>query len=193
MERRFAALDGAEVKGNTLHGHAAVFNSETRIGDFYEYVAPSFFDRALREAQDTVLQADHAGLPLSRTRSGTLRLGKDSRGLAFEADLADTSLGRDVRELVDRGDLGDMSFGFTVAEDEWSVRADGSQLRGLVEVARLYDISVVTFPAYAGTDAALRSAAYGQVPVPPTIGARVSARMQAARIRFDLHMKGRDK
>lgn len=187
MERRNAAVE-TQIRGNRLTGHASVFNSETRIGDFYEYVAPTFFDRALTERQDTVFQVDHGGMPLGRTASGTLALSKDSTGLAFELDVPDTSLGRDVRELSARGDLNAMSFGFTVAEDVWSVRDDGSQLRALTEVARLYDVSIVTFPAYEGTDVALRALHYGAVPVPPRIRPASSVRVQAAHIRARLRM-----
>lgn len=178
MERRTCEVRAA-VEGNRLVGHASVFNQETRIRDWYEVVLPEFFDRVLRERQDTVLQAEHAGLPLARTASGTLALSKDSTGLSFEADLADTTLGRDVRTLVDRGDLNAMSFGFQVSEDAWSVRKDGAQTRALVECGRLFDVSVVTFPAYAGTDVALRS----EFPTPPQIS-RVTARDQAARMRL---------
>lgn len=177
MERRTVEVR-AGVEGNRLVGHASVFNEETLIRDFYERVDSRFFDRALRDKHDVVLQFDHAGLPLARTSSGTLRLGKDSAGLTIDADLADIALARDVRELVRRGDLSSMSFGFTVFEDAWSVRKDGAQLRTLVEIERLFDTSVVTFPAYAGTDVALRA----EFPTPPSLP-RVTARGQAARIR----------
>jgi HK97 family phage prohead protease len=187
MERRTLDIRAAEVRGNTLTGHASVFNQETRIADWYEVVLPGFFDRALRENQDTVFQAEHAGLPLARTTAGTLKLSTESRGLTFEADLADTSLGRDVRVLVERGDLRSMSFGFTVAEDSWSVRKDGSQLRGLVDCGRLWDVSVVTFPAYEGTDVSVRSR-FGDLPTPPRIP-RLTARDQVARIRL-AHLRG---
>lgn len=178
MERRALHEVRADIQGNRLVGHASVFGQETRIRDFYEQVMPSFFDRVLRERQDTVMQVNHDGLPIARTTSGTLKLSKDSTGLAFEADLADTSLGRDVRVLAERGDLNAMSFGFVVAEDAWSVRKDGAQLRSLLEAERLFDISPVTFAAYAGTDLALRA----EDVHPPTLS-RVTARGQAARIR----------
>jgi HK97 family phage prohead protease len=182
MERRSVEIR-AEIAGNTLTGHAAVFNQETRIGDWYEHVEPTFFDRPLRERQDTVLQAEHAGLPLARTTSGTLKLSKDSTGLVFEADVAPTTTGADVRALVERGDLVACSFGFSVAEDAWSVRKDGAQSRALVECERLWDISVVTFPAYAGTDVALRA----ELVVPPKLYVPLTAADQARRLRLDMH------
>lgn len=177
MERRTLEVR-ADIESGRLVGHASVFDQETRIRDWFERVSPRAFDRVLRERQDTVLQVNHDGLPLARTTSGTLRLGKDSTGLTIDADLADTSLGRDVRTLVERGDLASMSFGFTVFEDAWSVRKDGAQLRSIEELERLYDVSVVTFPAYAGTDVALRS----EFPTPPTVS-RHPAGSQIARIR----------
>lgn len=180
MERRTLEVRAA-VEGNRLVGHAAVFDQSELIRDFYESVDRRAFGRVLRERQDTVLQVDHAGMPLARTTSGTLRLGVDSTGLTIDADLADTTLGRDVRTLVDRGDLSKMSFGFQVAEDAWHVRKDGAQHRTILDVGRLFDVSVVTFPAYAGTDVALRAAVYGDLPKIPT---RPSVRGQVARIRW---------
>lgn len=183
MERRTLEVR-AGVEAGRLVGHAAVFDQTTTIGGFAPFtedVSSRAFDRVLRERQDTALLVNHDGMPLARTVSGTLRLGTDARGLTIDADLADTSLGRDVRTLLERGDLSQMSFGFTVAADEWRDGDDGRPHRTIVEVDRLFDVSVVTFPAYAGTDVALRAALYGDLPrVPP----RVSARGQAARIRW---------
>lgn len=180
MERRTLEVRAA-VEGNRLVGHAAVFDQDALIRDFYESIDRRAFGRVLREKQDVVLQVDHQGLPLARTTAGTLHLGTDSTGLTIDADLAPIGLGNDVRVLVDRGDLRSMSFGFQVAEDVWTVRKDGSQHRTITEVGRLFDVSVVTFPAYAGTDVALRSEVYGTLPAPPP---RATARGQAARIRW---------
>lgn len=153
---RFTAEFRADVAGNKLTGHAAVFNQRAMIRDFAEQIDPRAFDRALSEAQDVVLLVNHDGLPLARTASGTLRLAKADRGLAMSADLPNTTLAADVRELTRRGDLRSMSFGFFVREDEWSNLDDGTQLRTVLDVD-LFDVSVVTFPAYAGTDLALRN------------------------------------
>ena len=172
----------ADVVGNRLRGHAAVFNQETRISEFYEEIDPRAFDRVLLSDPDTVMQVDHSGLPLGRTTSGTLRLAVDSTGLEFDCDLPNTTLARDARELVDRGDLRACSFGFQVAEDVWSLRKDGAQKRVITVVGRLFDVSVVTFPAYAGTDVALRSG----LPTPPKISVPATARDQYTRIRQNL-------
>lgn len=164
--------------GNRLVGHASVFGQETRIGDFYEVVDPAAFTRALNQRQDVAMLVNHDGLPLGTTWAGTLRLSTDATGLAVDNDLPNTTLAADVRELAARGDLRSMSFGFRVVADEWSTREDGSQLRTLRDLD-LFDVSVVTFPAYKGTDVALRAADLG---APRTPG-RTSVRGQTALIR----------
>lgn len=181
MERRFTRTDAATLEGNRLSGHASVFMEQTRIRDFVERIAPCAFDRALRERHDVVLLANHDGLPLGTTYAGTLRLATDERGLRIDSDLPDTSLGRDVRELARRGDLRSMSFGFQVTDEDWSKRDDGTPLRTIKDVT-LFDVSVVTFPAYAGTDVALRAMNPPHGPH-ATDRPRVTARGQAALIR----------
>ena len=182
MERREYRAATA-VEGNRLIGHPSVFNQRARIKDFWEEVAPGTFDRALREQHDVVCLANHDGLPLGRTTAGTLRLGTDADGLTLDNDLPDTTLGRDVRELVRRGDLRSMSFGFQVTDEAWSVLEDGSQLRTIRDVD-LFDVSVVTFPAYAGTDLALRHRPTITTPRP------ITAREQAVRIRARMRRNG---
>lgn len=183
MERREYRAT-TTVEGNRLVGHPSVFGQRARIKDFWEQVDPSAFDRALGDdGMDVVCLANHDGLPLGRRSAGTLRLGKDDVGLTLDNDLPDTSLGRDVRELVRRGDLRSMSFGFIVTDEDWSNLDDGSQLRTIRDVD-LFDVSVVTFPAYAGTDLALRYA-----PV-PTTRRPIPARDEAARIRARIRRNG---
>lgn len=186
IERRFAELRAADVVFGVLSGHASVFDQETRIRDYHEVIAPTAFDRALREQQDVVLLANHDGLPLAATYAGNLHLLKDSTGLAVRAELPDTTMGRDVEALTRAGILRSMSFGFQVRDEEWTPRDGGGDLRTIKDVD-LFDVSVVTFPAYAGTDLALR--AMNAPDRPPTNVPRVTARGQAALIRARLKVK----
>lgn len=138
-----------------LVGHAAVFNERADIGgQFFEELAPGAFRKALKGC-DVVARWNHAqDTLLGRTSSKTLRLSEDERGLAFELDLPATTLGNDVLALVARGDIRGMSFAFCGARDRW----DSTQnLRTIVDVGSLLDVSPVISPAYAGTDLALRS------------------------------------
>jgi HK97 family phage prohead protease len=153
-ERRSAKLE-VRAKGRRLEGYAAVFNTEARIGDFREVVSPGAFARSL--AGDVVALLDHdPGRVLARTKSKTLRLAEDSKGLAFDLDVPATTFGSDALALAKRGDLGGMSFGFRVAKDgeKW----DGNK-RTLTNVD-LKEISVVSaWPAYTGTTVNARAKA----------------------------------
>lgn len=141
----------------SVAGYASVFNEEADIGGmFREAVAPGAFTDAVGR-DDVVFLINHAGLPLARTRSGTLRLSEDERGLYMEADLDMTD--PDVRAIVPkmkRGDLDKMSFGFIAERQEWS-DMDSKYPKRTIQQARLFDVSVVTTPAYDGTEIALRS------------------------------------
>nr|WP_314085710.1 HK97 family phage prohead protease [uncultured Shinella sp.] len=153
IEKRIATEIRAE--GRKLSGYAATFGTETRIADFQERIAPGAFSASLRSSPDILALVDHdPSRVLARTKSGTLRLSEDDRGLKFEIDVPDTSAGRDVLALATRGDLGGMSFGFTVPDGGDSWTGDKRELRSVV----LHEISVVqSFPAYGGTTVQARS------------------------------------
>lgn len=167
--RYYAELRSADVSGDTLAGHAAVFGQTAQIRGGYEAVAPEAFDAVLKRGDDVVALRDHdPALLLGRLSSGTLRVRTDDVGLAFEVDLPDTAYARDVRELVRRGDLRGASFGFVPGTDVLGHAPDGKQLRTHTSVARLLDVSVVALPAYEGTDVVLRSLTFG----PPALDRR---------------------
>lgn len=147
MEKRALAIE-VRAAGRRLEGYAATFNNPADIGGrFIEEIKPGAFAASLRGKNDILALVDHdPGRVLARTRSGTLRLSEDSKGLAFDLDLPDTSYARDVLALAERGDVGGMSFGFTAFDEH----RDGNrrELRGV----ELHEISVVlSWPAYQGT------------------------------------------
>lgn len=90
---------------------------------------------------------------LGRTKSGTLRLLEDAKGLNFHVDLPDTSVARDLSASMERGDINQCSFGFYVTEETWDYSVEPA-LRTIKEVD-LYEISVVSIPAYDDTEASL--------------------------------------
>lgn len=147
IERRRAA-DLSVAPGRKLVGYAAVFGQETRISDFTEVIKPGAFAASLK-GRDILALVDHdPARLLARTKSGTLRLDEDSKGLRFELDVPDTTEGRDLLALAERGDLGGMSFGFTVAR--FGERWDGKKRE--LRAVTLHEISVVhAWPAYEGT------------------------------------------
>lgn len=154
---RFEAELRSEVSGDRLAGHAAVFNRHAEIGAGYETLAPTAFDEALRSDPDVVALINHnMGLVLDRTRTGTLKLAADADGLAFETAIPNTSYGRDLREQVAAGLMTGCSFGFIPGAAEVGRARDGRLLRTHTSIRRLVDVSVVTLPAYDGTDVRLR-------------------------------------
>lgn len=156
---RFASEFTAEISGDTLRGHAAVFGSMADLKDHYEAIGPSAFDAVLASDHDVRALVNHDPNQLLGRTPKTLRLSTDEKGLVFEVDLPDTQVARDLRILVGRGDLTGMSFGWKPGEDTWSKASDGRQLRTHTSIERLQDVSVVTYPAYQGTDVELRSLA----------------------------------
>ena len=146
----------AEGDGMTGSGYASVFNSPSEdLGGFIEYVAPGAFKRSLQSRNEIKLLWNHdAGEPLASVRGGSMQLVEDERGLKVTATLPQTSRGRDVAELLRAKIIDSMSFGFNVIKDSWS--RDG-QTRTL-ESVRLFEVSVVSFPAYGATTAQVRSA-----------------------------------
>jgi len=155
--RFHAELRAADVSGNTLAGHANVFGQHAEMRGGWETMAPHAFDRALKRDNVYALVNHNPSLVLGSTGAGTLQLRTDDTGLAFEVELPDTSYARDLRELVARGDLAGCSFGFLPGPADVTSAPDGRQLRTYQDVRRLLDVSVVTYPAYEGTDVSLRS------------------------------------
>jgi HK97 family phage prohead protease len=145
----------AEGDGMTFTGYASVFNSPSEdLGGFVEYVAPGAFKRSLQSRNEVKLLWNHdSGEPLASLRGGTMQLVEDERGLKVTAQLPQTSRGRDVAELLRLKTIDSMSFGFNVIKDSWS--RDG-QTRTL-ESVRLFEVSIVSFPAYGATTAQVRS------------------------------------
>jgi uncharacterized protein len=144
----------AEDGAMRLSGYAAVFNDASVPLPFSERIAPGAFRKTLSETPDVRLLINHEGLPLARTKNGTLTLSEDEVGLRFDADLPDTSEARDLWTLIQRGDVDQMSFAFRVIRQKWS--ADRTE-RTLTEVSLADgDVSVVTYPAYPTTSVEAR-------------------------------------
>jgi HK97 family phage prohead protease len=157
-ESRRVAYSNLEVRasedGTTLVGYAAVFDSPSEPMPFTEFVRRGAFQKTLKDGADVRLLIDHEGVPLARTRSGTLSLAEDDRGLRVEATL--DPMNPDAARVISamrRGDISQMSFAFRTIKDSWS---NDRSVRELREV-QLFDVSVVTFPAYESTVAELRA------------------------------------
>lgn len=168
LERRF--VTGLEVreaaagdKGSigTLTGYAALFGVESLdLGGFREVIRKGAFKVSLDRGDDVRALADHEACDVLGRRSvGTLEIAEDDKGLKVTIHLPDTTAGRDTLASVKRGDKSGMSFGFNTVNDEWTRNTvDGTVVykRELID-ADLYEVSVVTWPAYEETLVEARS------------------------------------
>jgi uncharacterized protein len=159
-----------------IEGYAATFAGIADLGAFREKIAPGAFQRSLASDRDVVCLYNHDNsMLLGRKSAGTLTLEEDGKGLRFSCDLPDTTTARDVFANLRAGNLKECSFGFFVDGEDgesWEQQADGGILRTLRNV-NLFDVSVVTFPAYSNTEAAARNI------VAPYVEARMQSLTQA--------------
>lgn len=147
----------SDDESRNVQGIAVVFNKEADLGWFTEEIDPHALDRA--DLTDVVLNFNHDdSLLLAGTRNGSLTLEVRDDGLFQSADIIDTTQGEDVLKLIRSGLIDKMSFAFTIADDgeRWETR-NGKEHRIITDISRLYDVSLVTFPAYPQTSAWARS------------------------------------
>jgi HK97 family phage prohead protease len=83
---------------------------------------------------------------LGSTKSGTLKLSTDTRGLRFELNPPNSPLGHDVVESVKRGDIDGVSFGFNIRESKWQ-RDAVPPIREILDLD-LFEVSLVCWAAY---------------------------------------------
>jgi HK97 family phage prohead protease len=171
----FAPIDGLEWRkaqngrssNYTLQGHAAVFNSlSDDLGGFRELIEPGAFRVALRGNPDVRFLVNHdSNRVLARTTAQvdgkpSLELREDKTGLHVWAVVQPRGWVDDLAVEMTGGLLDQMSFAFTIRAggDDWAVTEDGTVVRTIRAdgVEELFDVSVVTYPAYPQTDAGVR-------------------------------------
>lgn len=155
----------AEDGGNVIEGHAAVFGQAYDMyGCWEETIARGAFDNT--DFSDVLFSINHdlSKIPLARSRNNnansTLRLTVDDQGLGTRAVL-DTENNSEAKALygsVMRGDVSGMSYIFKIRKDEWTGLDTDYPKRTITEVAKVYEVSAVSFPANPGTDITARDA-----------------------------------
>jgi HK97 family phage prohead protease len=162
IETRDGGLIDLEYRGlttPTIRGYAVVFGRRSEnLGGFVEEISPAAVDRTLNEKIALRALVDHdTGEIIGRLSAGTLRVAKDERGLRVEIDPPNSPRGQNVVEAIRRRDMTGMSFGFQTLADAWITTLD-PPIRTVTDM-RIREVSLVSFPAYAQTEAALRSLA----------------------------------
>lgn len=159
IERRYFPAEMRVDSQGRIEGYAAVFNELSEVlWGFREIIRHGAFTKTIQEADVRGLFNHDPNYVLGRNRAGTLDLSEDSHGLHFRATPPEASWVGDLKLSIQRGDIDQGSFGFDTVRDEWHKNENGETQRELIET-RLWDVSVVTFPAYPQTSVGLRSLA----------------------------------
>ena len=152
------------AEAHKIEGYAVVFDTPTVLDKdpytgtvFYEVISRNAFDGC--DLSDVILNVDHEGTPLARTRAGTLTLTPDSHGLKVSATLS-TGRGRELWEDIAAGNLDKMSFAFNVSEESYDNK---THTRTIQRIGKLWDVSVVTRPAYEQTCVYARASMAGHM------------------------------
>ena len=148
----------AEQEEKIIEGYFAVFGKETELWPgAYEEVAPEAFKTSLSRDVRALLN-HNADIVLGRTKSGTLTLRTDDVGLwgSIKINPDDTDA-MNLWSRVQRGDVDQCSFGFNILKEDTEHREDGS-IKWTLEDVELWEVSPVTFPAYADTGISARKA-----------------------------------
>lgn len=160
-ERDYRSFSDFEIREENeemiIEGYAVIFDTPTVL---YEYDGIQYKEQISRSAfnesdmKDVILNYNHDGKVLARTRNKTLQLEIDERGLKIRAKLDGTEEGRKIYEEIKGGYLDKMSFSFTVAKDTYD---KSERMRNIEGIKRLYDVSIVSIPAYNDTSVSARS------------------------------------
>jgi HK97 family phage prohead protease len=144
-----------------MKGYAIVFDAlSSDRGGYVVRIAPQAVDRTLNGNADVRALIDHdSAKVIGRKSAGTLSFAKDAKGLGVSIDIPETTYGNDLVVSMRRGDISGMSFGTSILKDEWD-DSGKVPVRTILDM-QFHEVSVVTFPAFEDTSAALASfAAY---------------------------------
>lgn len=155
---KFEVREAAGQTGPVIAGYFAVFDTEYEMcPGVSEKIARGAFASCLGDDIRALIDHD-TRLVLGRTAVGTLTLREDDHGLYGEIKIneADTDA-MNLYARVQRGDVSQCSFGFDIVAEDYTVSPDGQKCTWTIREVKLYEVSVVTFPAYEATAVEARS------------------------------------
>jgi len=158
FEARYATREeNGELR---IEGYFAVYGSDYEMWPgAVETIAQGAFDGALGDDIRCLIDHD-TRLVLGRNRAGTLELRVDERGLWGSVLInQDDQDAMNLYARVKRGDVTQCSFGFDILEEDTEY-GPGDAVRWTIKAVKLYEVSVVTFPAYTDTGVEARRADY---------------------------------
>lgn len=160
LERFELRAEGENAETMNVRGYASTFEEYVLFEDgedkFMERIEPTAFEGC--DMSDVVFRKDHEGTVFARTSNGALKLDVDKHGLLTDTDLSRTASARQMYEEIKAGMYTQMSFAFMVDDDEVVRDKDNHTYTRIIKhIAKLYDVSPVSFPANPGTDIYARS------------------------------------
>ena len=144
-----------------VEGYASTYEPYTLFSmdgiDYKEQILPTAFDEA--DLSDVVFRVDHEGRVYARSSAGTVEVWHDNHGLGQRTNLSRTAAAREVFADIKAGNYPKMSFAFVVAEDgdEYDKK---THTRIIKRIAKVFDVSPVSFPANPGTELSVSTRDY---------------------------------
>lgn len=161
MEIRIASDPEQEEKKYQVEGYASTFEPYVLFSqdgvDYSERIEPTAFEDA--DLTDVVFRVDHTGPVYARSSAGTVDIWVDDHGLGQTTDLSKTQRARELFADIEAGNYPKMSFAFTVAEDGDSYDK-ATHTRVISRIAKVFDVSPVSFPANPGTELSVSTRDY---------------------------------
>lgn len=163
-EREYRSMEMQIVKDGDepsffVEGYASTFQPYVLMTvddiDYSERIEPTAFEGA--DLSDVVFRVDHTGPVYARTSAGTVNVWADEHGLAQKTDLSKTQRARDLFADIEAGNYPKMSFAFSVAEDHYD---KATHTRIIDRIAKVFDVSPVSFPANPGTELSVSTRDY---------------------------------
>lgn len=151
-DREYRSMDFVQSETDyEVRGYASTFEPYVLFSDegidYSERIDPHAFDNA--DMTDVVFRVDHEGPVYARTSAGTVNLFVDEHGLGHRTDLSKTQRSKDLWDDIRVGNYPKMSFAFTVDEAHYD---KDTHTRVIDRIAKVFDISPVSFPANPGTE-----------------------------------------
>ncbi len=160
LQAQISQVDSTEDNKLVIEGKAVLFNEKTLLFEiddtqYYEIIDRNAFNDV--DLTNVYLYFNHNGNNvIASTKNNSLQLDIRNDGIWFRAELVNTTIGRDVYELVKSGIINKCSFGFTIAKDGEEFD-DKTNTFTVIKIDRLFELSLVNFPAYDNTIVYARS------------------------------------
>ena len=161
MEMRILNAEEENGKSYYVEGYASTFDPYVLFNrdgvDYSERIDPAAFDEA--DLSDVVFRVDHTGAVYARSSAGTVEIWHDEHGLGQRTFLGKTQKARELFDDIEAGNYPKMSFAFTVAKggDEYD---KATHTRTIHRIAKVFDVSPVSFPANPGTELSISTRDY---------------------------------